>query len=189
MDDRSDDDYEKLDLDVYGDRYLGRELRAVAIPAVVVLALVIAVAVGWYVTRDTGEEMVPLKDIDSSGAVTLDGAYQPDLSSYGPHVLAINVTLAVGDELLLTFSATGPPDGVQARVQRPLHPGGGEPGGGEVLASAVGTNGTIDYWAAAEGAFQIYFWHQGSVREGGEPEEHNPAYLSYELKVFRAHRP
>jgi len=174
--------------------YSGTEWRAVATPALVLLVVVALAVVCWYMLRDTGPDTQPLEDMDVEGTFDLLGHWRKDLTVYGTHAGAINLTLAQGDTISLTYTSHGPPDGVKVRLQHPFHPtdGANGTGGTMVYASSVGGNGTIDLFVKEPGAYQVYFWHPGSTRalgEGDDPADHTTAAVSYHLVVVRAHRP
>jgi hypothetical protein len=171
--------------------YTGTELRGAVLPAVVFLVVVAVVIVGLYFILGTGEGERPLEDIDMSGSITLDGAWRENLTAYGPHVVAINLTLAEGDEVELSFSSMGPPGGIQVRLQRPLHPEsvGGSQVPTDVVASAASGNGSLEHIVVDPGAYQVYFWHPGSARDPSDGGYHFQASVSYHLVVHRAGRP
>ena len=175
-------------------RYTREEWRAALAPAIVLVSVLVVVVVAWYLVRDTGPEDHLLEDVDDQGSFKLLGAWRENLTAYGPHVRAINLTLEEGDVLALTYSSHGPPDGIQVRLQHPLHPtdGAGGTGGTRVYGSSSGGNGTIDLFVSEPGAYQLYFWHPGSIQapgEGDDPDDHTTASVGYTLSVIRAHRP
>lgn len=176
------------------ERYRRREWRAALTPALVVLAVVALLVVAWYLVADTGPEAQLLDDVDAEGSFNLLGHWRDGLTAYGSHVHAINLTLESGDELVLSFSSNGPPEGIQVRLQHPLHPtdGTGGAGGTQVFASSTGGNGTIRFFVQEGGAYQVYFWHPGSARPpgaGDDPDDHTTAAVAHHLVVTRAHRP
>ncbi len=173
--------------------YSRTEWRGAIVPAVVFIALVIALVVAWYLVRDTGPEDLLMEDLDEEGSFTLLGHWRENLTAYGSHVHAINLTLEEGDTLNLTYTSHGPPGGVQVRVQHPLNPadGTGGAGGTRVYASSVGGNGSIDLFVLEPGAYQVYFWHPGAVQEPGpsdDADDHTTAVIGYRLVVDRGRR-
>ncbi len=177
-----------------GPAYTRSEWRAVLTPAIVLLGVVALVVIAWYLVRDTGPDEHRMDDVDVNGSFNLMGYWMQNLTAYGSHVHAINLTLEEGDLLAITYSSNGPPGGIQVRLQHPLHPkdGSGGIGGTRVYASSIGGNGTIDLIVDEDGAYQIYFWHPGSNRspgEGDDPDDHTTAAIGYHLVVTRAHRP
>lgn len=174
--------------------YTWEEWRAVVVPAILVLVLVAVVVLAWSMLRDTGPDVQRLDDIDDSGSFNLLGYYREPLTAYGPHARPVNLTLETGDELVLTFLVNGPPEGIQVRLQDPLHPsdGANSTGGARVHASVVGRDGTLRFTSTDGGAYQVYFWHPGAARPpgtGDDPEAHITAAVAYDLVVVRAHRP
>jgi hypothetical protein len=185
------DDVEK---DGKGTRYSRSEWRSVVVPSAVFIALVILVLLVIYLTQDTGDDHQRLDDLDESDNFNLLGHWVPELHAYGPYSHPVNLTLEVGDQLVLTYTTFGPPGGIQVRLQHPLHPTDGVngTGGTEVYSSAVGENGSIRFTAREGGAYQVYFWHPGSVVPPGpsdDPNAHITAAVSYHLQVTRALRP
>ena len=177
-----------------GTRYSRSEWRSVVVPSVVFIALVVLVLLAIYLTRDTGDHHQRLGDVDESDNFNLLGHWVPELHAYGSHSHPINLSLEVGDQLVLTYTTFGPPGGIQVRLQHPLHPTDGVngTGGTEVYSSAVGENGSIRFTATEGGAYQVYFWHPGSVVPPGpddDPDAHIRAAVSSHLKVTRAMRP
>jgi len=173
--------------------YTWGEWRGVIVPALVAVAVMVFAVSAWYVLRDT-EGAQRLDDLETSGSFNLEGYYRDPLTAYGPHARSINLTLEEGDVLELSYLVNGPPDGIQVRLQHPLHPddGAGGTGGATVLASTVGRNGTLTFSTTEAGAYQVYFWHPGSARPpgaGDDPEIHMTAAVAYDLSVVRAHRP
>lgn len=175
-------------------RYTKGEWRSALKPALVLLAVVVILVVAWYLVSDTIPEDQRLDDVDRDGSVNLLGHKRDNLTAYGSHVHAINLTLESGDDLQLSFTSNGPPEGIQVRLQHPLHPsdGSGGAGGTQVFAMSSGGNGTIGFFVEEGGAYQVYFWHPGSARGPGpddDPDDHITAAVSYHLVVIRAHRP
>lgn len=175
-------------------RYARHEWRSVVVPSVVFIALVVLVLLAIYLTRDTGDHHQRLGDVDESDNFNLLGHWVPELHAYGSHSHPINLSLEVGDQLVLTYTTFGPPGGIQVRLQHPLHPTDGVngTGGTEVYSSAVGENGSIRFTATEGGAYQVYFWHPGSVVPPGpddDPDAHIMVAVSYHLEVTRALRP
>lgn len=173
--------------------YRIQEIRRTFIPGVVLVVLVIVVIVAWWSLRDTGEDLQPLDDIDASDNFNLLGYYVEDLVAYGPYAHAVNLTLARGDRLVLEYTSSGPPGGVQVRLQARQDPSDGVDGAGgaQVVASSVGERGKIELRVEEGGAFQLYFWHPGSARPPGpddDPDGHVTAAVSYDLRVERAIR-
>ncbi len=169
--------------------YTLADLRTVAVPAAVLVTLVVVAILAVHLIRER-EHWEPLDDLELSGSFRLQGPYDADLAPYGPHSRAVNITLRERDHLVLSFFTGGLETGIQVRVQSPLHPVGG--GGPEVLASSEGTDGTIDLIANANGAFQVYFWHPGSARPPGDGDDealHYPVDVTYDLRIERAMRP
>jgi len=180
--------------DAKGTRYLRSEWRSVIVPSVVFIALVVLVLFAIYLTRDTGDDHQRLEDVNENANFNLLGHWVPELHAYGSHSHPFNLTLDVGDVLVLTYTTFGPPSGIQVRLQHPLHPTDGinGTGGTEVYASTVGENGSIRFTATEGGAYQVYFWHPGSVVPPGpddDPDVHITAAISSHLKVTRALRP
>ena len=174
--------------------YTWGEWRGVIVPALVAVAVMVIAVSAWYVLRDTEPEAQRLNDLETSGSFNLLGYYREPLTAYGPHARSINLTLEEGDVLELSYLVNGPPDGIQVRLQHPLHPDDGADGtgGATVHASAVGRNGTLRFSTTEAGAYQVYFWHPGSARPpgaGDDPEVHMTAAVAYDLSVVRAHRP
>ena len=177
-----------------GPAYTRSEWRGVLTPAIVLLVVVALVVIAWYLVRDTGPDEQRMDDVDVNGSFNLIGYWMQNLTAYGSHVHAINLTFEEGDILALTYSSHGPPGGIQVRLQHPLHPTDGSDGTGgtKVYASSIGGNGTIDLIIDEGGAYQLYFWHPGSNRspgEGDDPDDHTTAAVGYHLVVTRAHRP
>ncbi len=177
-----------------GTRYLRSEWRSVVVPSVVFIALVVLVLLVIYLTRDTGDHHQRLEDVNEDENFNLRGHWVPVLRAYGPHSHPINLTLDVGDQLVLTYTTFGPSGGIQVRLQHPLHPTDGVngTGGTVVYASTVGETGSIRFTATEGGAYQVYFWHPGSVVPPGpddDPDAHITAAVSSHLKVTRAMRP
>ncbi len=177
-----------------GTRYSRSEWRGAVAPALVFVTLLILVLVAHYLLRDTGSEWHPLDDVDDSGSFDLPGRYEEELTAYGAYAYSINVTLDRSDRLTLSYRSNGPPDGIQVRLQHPLHPTDGidGTGGAEVFSSSAGGNGSIDFFTREGGAYQVYFWHPGSAREpgpGDDPDIHVTATVTYDLQVIRGHRP
>jgi hypothetical protein len=109
-------------------------------------------------------------------------------------VYAINITLEKGDSVTLTYSSNGPPGGIQVRLQHPLHPTDGAAGAGgtEVYSSSSGGNGTVGLLVEESGAYQVYFWHPGSVEvpgPGDDPDAHITATVGFRLEIERGLRP
>jgi hypothetical protein len=177
-----------------GTGYSRSEWRSVVIPSAVFIALVVLILLVIYLTQDTGDDHQRLDDVDVNENFNLLGHWVPELHAYGSHSHPINLTLEVGDQLILTYSTFGPPGGIQVRLQHPLHPTDGVngTGGTEVYSSTVGENGSIRFTATEGGAYQVYFWHPGSVVPPGpddDPNKHITAAVSYHLLVTRALRP
>lgn len=174
--------------------YTGTEWRAVVTPALVVLVVIALAVFSWYALTDSGPDHRPSKDIDDEGTFNLLGHWREDLTVYGTHVGAINLSLDKGDTVTMTYSSHGPPKGIQVRLQHPLHPTDGTDGTGGtiVYASSVGGNGTVNLFIEEPGAYQVYFWHPGSTSAPGvddDPNDHTTAAVAYHLVVVRAHRP
>ena len=174
--------------------YTRRESRGVLAPTLALVAVLALLVIAWHLVRDTGPEDALLGDVDESGSFKLRGHWRENLTAYGPHAHAINLTLEEGDLFILNYGSHGPPDGIQVRLQHPLHPSDGANGSGgtRVFASSAGGNGTLQLSVREAGAFQVYFWHPGSIRapgEGDDADAHITASVSYDLSVRRAHRP
>jgi hypothetical protein len=174
--------------------YTKGEWSSALIPVITFLTAVVLVVVSWYLVTDTGTEDPLLDDMDESGSFNLQGQWVEQPKAYGPHTKALNLTLEHGDTLTLTYSAHGPPGGIQVRVQHPLDPSDGVngTGGARVFASSVGGNGTVDLFVENEGAYQVYFWHPGVTKAPGpddDPDDHTLAAVGYRLVVNRANRP
>jgi hypothetical protein len=174
--------------------YTRREWWTALAPAIVLLAFIVLLIFAWFMAWDTEPDEHLLGDMDDSGSFNLQGHWVEDPTPYGTHAFAINLTLEEGDALTLDYSAHGPPDGIQVRLQHPLHPKAGVEGtgGSLVYASSVGGNGTIEFFVQDAGAYQVYFWHPGSTKaagQGDDPDDHTLAAVSYHLVVIRAHRP
>ena len=171
--------------------YTRQELRGIIVPAAVFLVVVGVVIVGLHFILGSWEGHSSLDDVDISGSFTLEGAWRENLTAYGPHAMALNLTLDEGDQVMLTFSSMGPPGGIQVRLQRPLHTG--DVGGGQVptdvVASEAAGNGSLEHTVIEPGAYQVYFWHPGSARDPSQTEAHLSATVSYHLVVTRAGRP
>jgi hypothetical protein len=149
------------------------------------------VIVGLHFILGSWEGHTSREDVDTSGSFTLDGAWRENLTAYGPHVMALNLTLAEGDHVVLTFTSSGPPGGIQARLQRPLHPesfGGGQVPT-DVVASEAAVNGSYEHTVVDPGAYQVYFFHPGSARDPSDVDAHYHATVFYRLAVERAGRP
>jgi hypothetical protein len=177
-----------------GMAYSRDEWMRVVLPAVLLLAMLLMAATVWSLMKVPGPDEDLLADVDEAGSFNLVGHWTDGVTAYGPHARSVNLTLERGDDLSLVFSSNGPPDGIQVRLQHPLFPtdGANGTGGTRVYASAVGGNGSIHLLVEEEGAYQVYFWHPGSVRgpgEGDDPADHTTAAVSYHLVVARAHRP
>jgi hypothetical protein len=174
--------------------YTRGEWMDALVPAILVVAVLVLVLVVWYLAGDEGPIEQGLDDVDENGSFNLQGQWVEDLTAYGTQAASINLTLDEGDRLSLSYSAHGPPDGIQVRLQHPLHPSDGAngTGGTRVFASSVGGNGTIELFVQEGGAYQLYFWHPGSTKMPGpddDPDDHTLAAVSYHLVVIRAHRP
>ena len=174
--------------------YSRSEWWAVLIPALMLLAIVSLIVFTWYMLLDTGPDHQPLQDVDEEDTFNLLGHWRRDLTVYGTHVASVNLTLDKGDSLTMTFASHGPPEGIQVRLQHPLHPTDGMngTGGTMVYATSVGGNGTIVLSIEEPGAYQLYFWHPGATKApgpGDDPDDHTMAAVTYRLVVIRAHRP
>jgi hypothetical protein len=170
------------------------EVRGVLLPALVLLSIVILLLVADHLTDDGGSRLYPLEDVDTSGSFHLAGDYSTEPVAYGPSTHAINLTLNVGDRLVLTYSSFGPSGGIQVRLQHPLssRDGVNGTGGTEVHSMAAGGNGTMDFLVREGGAYQVYFWHPGSARPphpGEGADAHSVASVTYTLRVTRGNRP
>jgi len=132
----------------------------------------------------------PLGDVSDSGTFDLDGATVDPYVPFGGHAHAINVTLLAGDRLRLEFTVTGPPDGVEALLQRPISPTNASTSPAMVLESATGLSGSINFTAVEPGAYQVYFFHPASVRPpptGVDAGDwHVDARVTYSLRIQRA---
>jgi hypothetical protein len=132
----------------------------------------------------------PLGDVSDSGTFDLDGATVEPYVPFGAHAHAINVTLLAGDRLRLEFTATGPPDGVEALLQRPISPTNASTSPAKVLESATGLAGSINFTALEPGAYQLYFFHPAAVRPPPPGVDvgdwHVDARVTYSLRIQRA---
>jgi hypothetical protein len=160
----------------------------------VLIVMVVIAIIAWYLVVGTGPDDHRLEDVDEEGSFKLLGRWRQNLTAYGTHSYAVNLTLEEGDVFTLSYSSHGPPEGIQVRLQHPLHPTDGVDGTGgtRVYASSVGGNGTVDLFVEEGGAYQVYFWHPGANRPPGqddEPDDHITAAVFYHLIVTRAHRP
>jgi hypothetical protein len=175
-------------------RYTRDEWRGLLVPAAGVVAVLVISVVAWVLLSDPGPDVVRLDDVDERGSINLLGHWRENLTAYGPHAFAINLTLEEGDAVTLTYSSNGPPGGIQVRLQRPLHPSDGEggTGGTTVHSSSSGVNGTVRLDVEEPGAYQVYIWHPGSARGPGpddDPDDHTTAAVGYHLVVERGSRP
>lgn len=174
--------------------YTRSEWLDVTYPALVLLALVALAVLAWYMLHDTAPDGSGLEDLDETGSFNLLGHWRGEGAPYGTHSWALNLTLDEGDRLTLTYSSNGPPDGIQVRLQHPLHPtdGSNGTGGTMVHASSVGGNGTVELFVSEPGAYQVYFLHPGATKApgaGDDPDDHTTAAVSYHLAVHRGRRP
>jgi hypothetical protein len=132
----------------------------------------------------------PLRDISDSGTFDLDGATVEPYVPFGAHARAINLTLLAGDRLHLEFTVAGPPDGVEALLQRPISPTNASTSPAKVLESATGLAGSINFTALEPGAYQVYFFHPAAVRPpppGVDTGDwHVDARVTYSLRIQRA---
>ncbi|UCC93013.1 MAG: hypothetical protein JSW25_10210 [Thermoplasmata archaeon] len=190
------EDGDVVEQDTEGDDapFTRTEWRNALVPAILLFVVMTVVALAWYLAWDTSPEEHRLSDIDETGTLNLLGQWMEDPTAYGYHAAAINLTLEKGDTITLDYSAHGPPDGIQVRLQHPLHPSDGinGTGGAMVYASSVGGNGTVQLFVTEAGAYQLYFWHPGTTRApgpGDDPDDHTLAVVGYHLVVVRAHRP
>jgi hypothetical protein len=174
--------------------YTRSEWLGVTYPALLLLGLVALAALGWYMLHDTAPDGSGLEDLEETGTFNLLGHWREDGTPYGTHTWALNLTLDEGDRLTLTYSSHGPPEGIQVRLQHPLHPtdGSNGTGGTKVHASSVGGNATIHLFVSEPGAYQVYFLHPGAYRApgaGDDPDDHTTAAVSYHLTVHRGRMP
>jgi hypothetical protein len=166
--------------------YTRAEIWSIVFPTLVVVSLVVTIIVGLVIIIGPDDQAHELEDLRTAGSFTLDGVALNGTPLYGPHVWAYNLTLADGDVLSLTYSSTGPPGGIQVRLQHPLHPS--QVGPVEVHTSAVGANGSLEYTAATAGAYQVYFYHPGASRTSDDGDAHQYASVTYTLVVDRIGR-
>jgi hypothetical protein len=183
-----------LDDALEGGGYSRGEWRGVLVPTAAVVAVLIISVVAWYLVTDPGPDVQRLEDIDEEGSFKLLGHCWGNSTAYGSHVHAINLTLEEGDTVTLSYTSNGPPDGIQVRLQHPLHPtdGQGGTGGSRVYSSSSGGNGTVGLFVEESGAYQLYFWHPGSILApgpGDDPDAHITATVGYILEVTRGSRP
>jgi hypothetical protein len=163
-------------------------------PLVYVMFLILIVIFLALVASDLvklwAPEERPLGDVDESATFDLDGTTVDPYAPFGAHARAINVTLLAGDWLHLEFTVTGPPEGVEALLQRPISPTNASTSPAKVLESATGLAGSINFTAVEPGAYQVYLFHPAAVRPPPPGVDvgdwHVDARVTYSLRIQRA---